>query len=304
MREFELLRHIYQAAGGPSPRVPIPPGDDMAMVTVGGRQVLAAVDQVVGGRHFDPDTTAPAIIGRKAVARCLSDVAAMAGKPVAALAAVTLPPGFGEGPATALFDGLFEEAQRLGCAIVGGDIAFHADPAAPLVCSVTVLAEPGPAGAITRGGARPGDVVYVTGSLGGSYQPGGGGRHLAVEPRIAEALELARRLGPRLHAMIDISDGLGRDAGHVAEQSGVQIRLEANRVPCAPGADWRAALGDGEDYELCFTATGDVPPRLGAIAVTAVGAVIERGPPGSPLVVVDTGRELVDGSEMGWEHRS
>jgi thiamine-monophosphate kinase len=213
---------------------------------------------------------------------------------------VSLPPGFGEGAAKELFDGLFAEASRLECPLAGGDIAFHADAAAPLVCAVTVLAEPGPAGPITRGGARPGDAVYVTGALGRSYPSG---RHLAVEPRIAEALDLARRLGPRLHAMIDISDGLGRDASHIAEQSGVQVRLDVRRIPCAPGADWRAALGDGEDYELCFAAAGDVPPRLGAVAITAVGAVRERAA-GTPLVVVETAEGPLDGSEIGWEHRS
>ena len=304
MREFELLQHIYRTAGGPSPQVPIPPGDDMAMVAVGGRHVLAAVDQVVAGRHFDPGSTPPELVGRKAVARCLSDVAAMAARPVAVLAAVTLPPDYGQERAEALFDGLRETSRRFGCPVVGGDIAFHADASAPLVCSVTVIAEPGPAGAVTRGGPRDGDVVYVTGSLGGSLEPGGGGRHLRFEPRIEEALALAVSLRDRLHAMIDISDGLGRDAAHVAQRSGVQIRLEARRIPCAPGTDWRAAMCDGEDYELCFTAAGEVPRRLGAVPVTAVGVVVERPGPGAPLVLVDTGAELVDGSQMGWEHRS
>jgi thiamine-monophosphate kinase len=304
MREFELLQHIFRSIGRPSLQVPIPPGDDMAMLRLSGVELLAAVDQVVGGRHVDTRSTPPELIGRKAVARCLSDVAAMAARPVGALAAVTLPPDFGQERAEALFDGLLEAARRFGCPVVGGDIAFHGDLGAPLVCSVTVLAEPGPAGAVTRGGARPGDVVYVTGALGGSYQPGGGGRHLSFDPRIEEALELARQLEARLHAMIDLSDGLGRDAAHVAEQSGVQIKLEAGRIPCAAGADWQAAMSDGEDYELCFTATGVVPRKLGAVAVTPVGSVLKRPGPGSPLVVVDTGRELVDGSQMGWEHHS
>src|SRR5690606_22520794 len=127
----------------------------------------------------------------------------------------------------------------------------HADPSHPLVCSVTVLAEPALGREVARrSGAKVGDVIYVTGSLGGSLEPGGGGRHLTFTPRIAEALLLAEQLGGRLHAMIDISDGLGRDAAHMAEQSGVRLLLHADRIPLNEGADWRRAVSDGEDYEL------------------------------------------------------
>ncbi|MHC4127396.1 MAG: thiamine-phosphate kinase [Planctomycetota bacterium] len=304
MRESELLQHVFATAGAPTPDVPIPPGDDMAMVKFHDRPVLAAVDQVVGGRHVDLERTPLELVGRKAVTRSLSDVAAMAAKPVALMAAVTLPPDFGHDRATALFDAMRRTAQRYACPLVGGDIAVFRDASSPLVCSVAVLAEPGPGGPVTRSGARLGDVIAVTGSLGGSLGTDGLGRHLTFEPRIAEASALAETLGRRLHAMIDISDGLGRDASHLAEQSGVQIEIDAERIPCTEGVDWRRAMSDGEDYELCFAADGEVPPRVGELPVTVVGRVVTRPGPDDPLVVVKAGPRTLDGTELGWEHRS
>ena len=304
MREFELLQHIYSTAGTPSQRVLLPPGDDMAMVSLTGRAMLVAVDQIVDGQHVDLSTTPIELVGRKAVTRSLSDVAAMAAIPIAALAAATLPRDFGQQRATALFDAMRETADRYQCSIVGGDIAVHLKASSPLVCSVMVLAEPGPIPPVTRSGARVGDAVYVTGRLGGSLGPDGLGRHLTFEPRLDEALQLGRALGRRLHAMIDISDGLGRDASHLAQRSGVQIRIDAHRIPCHPGLDWRVAMSAGEDYELCFTADGDVPHRLGELPVTLIGEVMQPAGPHVSLVLVRDGAQTFDGSQMGWEHRS
>jgi thiamine-monophosphate kinase len=304
MRESELLQHVFAMAGVPTPDVPIPPGDDMAMVKFHDRPVLAAVDQVVDGRHVDLARTPLEHVGRKAVTRSLSDVAAMAAKPVALMAAVTLPPDFGHDRATALFDAIRRTAQRYACPLIGGDIAVFRDASSPLVCSVAVLAEPGPGGPVTRSGARPGDVIAVTGRLGGSLGADGQGRHLTFEPRLVEAAALAATLGRRLHAMIDISDGLGRDAAHLAEQSGAQIEIDAERIPCAEGVAWPQAMGDGEDYELCFAADGTVPPQVGELPVTVVGRVVSRPGAEDPLVVVKAGGRTLDGSDLGWDHRS
>ena len=208
MREFELLKHVYASNPALAGRVLVPPGDDMALLQLDHNRVLAAVDQLVAGRHIDLETTSLDLVGRKAITRCLSDVAAMAARPVAALVAVTLPPDFGKRRATDLFDAMRNTAAKYDCPLIGGDIAMHNDAAHPLVCSVTVLAEPGPDRVIRRDGARPGDALYVTGRLGGSLDADGGGRHLTFEPRVQVALELSRQLGDRLHAMIDISDGL------------------------------------------------------------------------------------------------
>ncbi len=304
MRESELLQHVYDTADGASRQVPIPPGDDMAMLLVGGVHVLAAVDQIVDGRHFDLDATPLEQIGRKAVTRSLSDVAAMASHPVALLVTAALPPDFGHDRATALFDVMRLTARHYECPLVGGDIALHRDDTSPLVCTVTVLARPGPAGAITRSGAQSGDTLYVTGRLGGSLTPDGLGRHLTFEPRITEALSLAESIQTRLHAMIDISDGLGRDAAHLARRSGVRIEIDAERIPCADGVDWRRAASDGEDYELCFAAAGEVPTTLAGVQVTAVGRVLEPDPGTAAPVEIRVGAESIDATRLGWEHHS
>lgn len=305
MREFDLLQHVYAGSVPSDQRVEIPPGDDMAMLRLGGSRLLAAVDQVVDGRHFRLATTPIELIGRKAITRSLSDIAAMAGRPVATLVAVVLPPDFGSGRATALFDAMRDTAAMFDCPLVGGDIAFHGDPAHPLTCSVTVLAEPGPCGAVRRSGARVGDIVYVTGSLGGSLDADGGGKHLSFTPRINVALELGEQLGERLHAMIDISDGLGRDVSHIAALSGVRIQLFADRIPLTPGVTWRQALSDGEDYELCFVAApGEVPSWLGDTMVTPIGEVMATvtGDESQPLVTVLDGNLVLDATELGWQH--
>ncbi len=308
MRESDLLQHIYETTGGPTPLVPIPPGDDMALLQIGDQAILAAVDQIVAGCHFELETTPLDQVGRKAVTRSLSDIAAMAGHPVALLATAALPPDFGHDRATTLFDAMRDTADRYVCPLIGGDIAIHPVKSAPLVCTVTALARPGPAGAVTRSGAMPGDRLYVTGSLGGSLEHGGLGRHLTFEPRVREALILAEALRTRLHAMIDISDGLARDATHLATRSGVRIEVDTSRLPCSNGLEWQRAAGDGEDYELCFAAVGEVPASLGGLAVTEIGRVIEADPGDAPALVFKlgsgAGAEVIDATALGWEHRS
>jgi len=305
MREFELLKHIYEANQGLGGRVSIPPGDDMAMVRLDGTELLAAVDQLVDGRHFCLEGTSLELIGRKAVTRSLSDLAAMGGRPRAALVAVTLPPDFGADRAVRLFDAMRAVAAEFACPLIGGDIAFHHAAGQPLTCAVTVLGEPPSRGPITRGAAESGDDVYVTGELGGAVREDGSGRHLSFEPRVAAATDLVNALGHRLHAMIDLSDGLGRDASHIAEQSGVQIEIDARRLPCTAGVDWRAAVSDGEDYELLFTATGEVPSVLcDGLPVTAIGRVRSRGSQPSPRVLIRMNEEVLSGDELGWQHES
>jgi thiamine-monophosphate kinase len=303
MREFDLLEHVYRSNAVLGPRVHIPPGDDMGMVELRGVRLLAAVDQLVEGRHVRSGT-AVGLIGRKAVARSLSDIAAMAACPVATLAAVVLPPGFGEPCAAALFDAMQQTARAHHAPLIGGDIAIHADAHAPLVCSITVLAEPADHPPVLRSGARMGDGVYVTGELGATMTADGGGHHLAFQPRIELALALSRRLGSRLHAMIDISDGLGRDASHIAERSNVQILIEAQRLPCRTGADQRGAMSDGEDYELLFAAAGEVPGTLDGVPITRVGETRPAPEPGAPRVLVIIDGRTVSGDEMGWQHQA
>jgi len=310
MRESRLLDHVARHASR-SESVIVPPGDDLAAIRMPAGPVLLGVDQVVDGVHLDLARTDLEAAGWKAVARCVSDVAAMAGRPSASLAAVVLPQGFGEDRAIRLFDAVRDAADRLEAPLVGGDIAIHATETGPLVLSITVLGTPGPAGMILRTGARPGDRLCVTGRLGGSLEPGegGGGRHLSFEPRVAAGLALAEILGPRLHALIDLSDGLGRDAGRMARASGVAFELDAASLPRHQGVDWRGAVGDGEDYELLAAVAGDPPSEAAGVPCSVIGRVVAAATPADAGAVrlrvpADDGpARTVDVSQSGWDHR-
>lgn len=306
MREFDLLQHIYAANKRLGRNVVIPPGDDMGGVRVGREVILAGVDQLVDGRHFRLRSTPLELVGRKAITRCLSDAAAMAAWPIGTLVAATLPPDFGEDRANALFDAMRATCEQYESPLIGGDIAVHSDKSHPLVISTTVLAVPSGRCAISRGGAHPGDGVFVTGPLGGSLQPDGLGRHLTFEPRIRLASEIRQTLGEGdLHAMIDISDGLGRDASHIAAMSNVQIILDAGLFPCNPNCTWKHALRDGEDYELLFCAPRNlVPKTIWKADMIRIGEVAERKSKDDPLVLVRQGQNLLTADDLGWEHAS
>ncbi len=275
-------------------RVVVGPGDDCAAVRCDGL-VIVTVDQLVEGRHFTPDTPVD-LIARKAVARSTSDVAAMGGTPEWSLAAGVIPEGYPY--AAELTDALHRWGEHWGAPMVGGDIAGAAR-GSPLVLTTTVGGSPHPArGPVLRSTARPGDAVWVTGRLGNSLASG---RHLTFEPRTAEGAWLCDTLGERLHAMIDVSDGLGRDAGRIADASGVLIELDRDALPrYADALDPLAPLRDGEDHELCFTASAEID--LGertphGTRLTRIGRVVA----GHGCVAVGKdGR--VDVAGLGWDH--
>jgi len=303
MRESELIadicKHNAELAACGGAEVLLAPGDDMALVKLGGQRVLVAADQVIAGRHFAAGTPMDQI-ARKALARNISDIAAMAGVPACAVATVALPAAMPDHEVRALADGLRAAALVFQCPVVGGDIGTHAAADGALVVSVSVLAEPGPTGrVVTRAGACVGDLLCVTGTLGDGWRSDGSGRHLSFTPRIAEALALVEALGDRLHAMIDISDGLARDAGHLATASGLAVRIDGAQLPCAAGAGWQAAVGTGEDYELAFACAGQPPSSVAGTPVTVVGRFQE---PGGVRVTVCIGTEEHDVSALGWEH--
>lgn len=297
MRESELLEHIEARSRDLAGRgvVVVGPGDDSAVLRLTG-DTLVTVDHLVEGRHFDPSMASVDMIARKAVARSVSDIAAMGGTPVAGLATGCLPEGYREGDA--LFDRLAHWARYWGCPLVGGDISIFDGP---MVLTVTVLgtahARRGP---VLRSGARVGDSVWVSGTIGGSVASG---RHLRFEPRVAEGRWLCDALGDSLHAMMDISDGLGRDAGRIGRASGVCLRIEATRIPVGEGArGWRAAAGEGEDYELLFVtdARAAVLERcpVSGVAFTRIGEVAA----GSGCMMISPEGESIEAGELGWEH--
>ncbi len=310
MREFDLLKQVFTANAGLPKEVTIPPGDDMGAVRWRGDEVLVTVDQVAEGVHFSAGTSIE-LIARKAITRNVSDVAAMGCQPMAAVAAACLPHDFAASSAEALCDHLRRFARQYGCPLMGGDLAVWGQP---MVLTVTVLAQrwqPDIA-PVLRCGAKVGDLIFVTGKLGGSFTSG---RHLTFEPRIEVARQLVMSEGGRWRptAMIDLSDGLGRDLGHVCEMSKVGALVEVNRLPmyedvlrAKDGAPaWQHALADGEDYELCFTmppmSAKWLPEEIDGVMLTCIGEMVAvQGEPSVQLKMPDGSVRSAAG--LGWEH--
>lgn len=329
MRESELLAHIYERSRGlvtPSATILVGPGDDCAVVEAssggahgsGGGPLLLKVDQVVAGRHFDMGAPVDAI-AHKAMARAVSDIAAMGGTPMVSLCGAVLPHDYAH--ADALFDAMHAWANSLGCPLVGGDISTLAPKQpGPLVLGVTIVGRPHAArGPVLRSTAKVGDGVYVTGQLGNSLASG---RHMTFEPRVREGQWLCDALGAGLTAMMDISDGLGRDAGRMGVASGVVLEIDAAAIPLhADCRGWEQAAGEGEDYELLFCVDEGragaklpamCPPGAGAGggASTGIGTRLTRigqvrattaSEKAGSVIVAASGQRL-RADEMGWEH--
>jgi thiamine-monophosphate kinase len=239
------------------PRVLIGPGDDTAALRLSPNvSTLVTTDMLLEGSCFLLAEAGPRRVGRKSMAVNLSDIAAMAGRPVAAVVSVGLPRSGGRAIAEELYLGLRETADAFDTALVGGDTNSWDGP---LTISVTVIGEATGRGPVRRSGARPGDWLFVTGPLGGSIR----GHHLDFTPRVREALSLHDTI--ELHAMIDISDGLAADLAHICEESRCGAVLMAESIPIADAAramsDGKSplehALGDGEDFELLFAVSPD-----------------------------------------------
>jgi thiamine-monophosphate kinase len=312
--EDALLAHIRTTVAG-AEHVLVGPGDDMAMIRVGNQQLLAAKDFLVEGRHF-LSTASMAQIGRKAVTRNISDVAAMAAKPVAILAACVLPRSITQASAQELVDAISRTAAHFGAPLIGGDTCVHVANG-PLTISVTVLAQPLEGlKPILRSGARAGDQLFVTGALGGSLAKDGGGHHFTFEPRLAESHALARLLGDDLHAMMDLSDGLARDGARFAQASALQAVIIAEQLPCTPACvqahthanAWRGALGDGEDYELLFAVAAGVhvPATIGPhdTPLTYIGSFQALPSTTSQSLICMHNHKVVDVSQLGHWHNA
>jgi thiamine-monophosphate kinase len=313
MREQDIMAVITSQRRLTDPRVLLGPGDDLAALLLqrqgGGGALLLGVDQVIDGLHVHAHAVSWDRIGRKAVHRSLSDVAAMAGRPLATLAAVVVPTSAEVAEIEALCSGLNAAATAWEAPLVGGDVAIQRDAGGPLTISVTVLATADEAlGPVSRGGGRAGDVLLVTGHLGGSLKPDGTGHHLDFIPRVDEAHAAADLLGESLHAMIDISDGLGRDAARLAAASGLQAQINMARLPLRAGAGAMDALQDGEDYELLMAvdARATVPASLegrhGRCPLTVIGSLGTWEASTHRVVVTEPGGTQLDGSKFGWDH--
>ncbi len=299
--EQALLRLIRRWLGKAMPPAPAGMGDDCAVLPAARNRrptaaTLVTVDPVIYGEHFD-DRTAPAQAGRKLLRRNLSDIAAMGGRPTAAVIGLALDPRTRLDWLEGFYRGLAADARRFGVPLVGGDLATLRGG---LAATLTLLGETtAPAGrALTRAGAREGDYIAVTGRLGGSLPSG---RHHRFTPRLAEGRWLAARR--EIRALMDLSDGLAKDI-RALTPPGCRPQIFGDLVPRHRGSDLRAALTDGEDYELLLALRAS-PARAAALL-----ADWRRAFPRVPLTVIgrfapDAPAEpgVVDFSSLhGFEH--
>ena len=284
VNEFELIEKLTRSLPT-NKSVVTGCGDDCAVLDFGipDKLLLFKTDAVVEGIHFKSDAS-PEKIGYKALARCLSDIAAMAGTPTAALVTLALPKTFDTAFIEAIYAGMVDLARKHDVAIAGGETTTNPER---ILISIALLGTVPRGKAVLRSGAEAGDAIFVTGELGGSLAA----RHLEFEPRIAEAQWLAEHFP--IHAMIDLSDGLAGDLRHILKASHVGADLLTTAIPISRAAKLAskaessakppllAALTDGEDFELLFTvASKHAVPLMDAwkkqfpkLAMTCIGKI-------------------------------
>jgi len=305
--EAALIDFLSQRARR-RPEVEVGIGHDAAVVrSPSGDGLALKSDQTIEGVHFTRGEAPIEQIGRKALARVLSDLGAIGARPIAALCSAALPGDLDEGDAHALFDGLLALADELDVSLVGGDLArapsssAHAGAIALDVAALGFMEGRAP---MRRDGARVGDALAVTGPLGGSRE----GHHLRFAPRVREGIALAA--SGLVHACIDLSDGLARDLRQIARASNVGARLE---LPALPRRELRGgpasveqALHDGEDYELLFAAPPGAlaelskQPAFARMALVRVGAVVDAS---AGVTQVDARGAVTPLASGGFEHR-
>jgi thiamine-monophosphate kinase len=292
--EFDFIQWI-QSQQTPSQLVKLGVGDDLAVLNWPKDDLLlVGCDQVLDGVHFDSKVHSPRAIGKKAMNRNLSDCAAMACLPAAAVATVALPRDVGEEYAKELYLGMKEAADVFACPIIGGDTGSWPGK---LAVTVSILGRSEGIMPVSRGGAVPNQRIYVTGPLGGSIL----GRHMTFLPKIQTARDLAKT--GAIGSMIDLSDGLSRDLPHICRQSGVGAVLLEEMIPVHEDAiemrrdghsPLEHALHDGEDYELLFTSNDVIPGALPGILIGWTTA--------EPAVRIRTMQGDMPLEPKGWEH--
>jgi thiamine-monophosphate kinase len=320
--EFALIDRLRRLVPTTGPGVTVGLGDDAAVLAFGG-PVLATCDTQIEGIHFAWDLCAAEDIGWRAVAVNLSDIAAMGGTPRFLLISLALPPSTPADRVENIYRGIAEISAAHDVVVAGGNLS---STPGPLVIDVTALGDAGRP--LTRAGARPGDRVWVTGTVGKAAA----GRFLARRPgvqvpgraalvaaycRPTPRVEAGRTLGgmPALSAMIDTSDGTASDLLHLAEASSAGVRIDADRLPAAPGlaeaaheaghgpASW--TLGGGEDYELLFTAAAAFDAQAPGLAarlnlpLTCIGEIL---PASEGRWIFDRGGHRRPLAAEGWDH--
>jgi thiamine-monophosphate kinase len=301
-------------AGGPGRRggaVVAGIGDDCAVLRVPrGHELLVTTDFTLEGVHFRQEWHPPEVVGWRCLTRGLSDIAAMGGEPRAAFLSLALAEEVSQRWVDRFLKGLLELAQEFGVPLAGGDTA---QSAGGIQADIVLVGSVPKGKAALRSGARPGDHVYVTGELGGSaaaiaalregkVRAGDYERHFHPVPRVKAGTWLRRR--GLASAMIDVSDGLSTDLGHICEESGVGAEIEAEAIPRAQvGRPVREvaldlSLHGGEDYELLFTSGGRIPAAVAGARVTRIGRIVRRRE--MVLIGEDGRRQRL--AAKGWEH--
>lgn len=302
MTEDGFLQTLFERLPTPPGDVVVPPGDDCAALSMPGSDalLLVAVDQVIGERHYlseGDDAALPEQVGRKLLARNLSDIAAMGGYPTFCLTAVGAGPDREDAWLRGLFEGILALAREHGVHLIGGDLArtCHDD-----VFSLTVLGTVPRDQICLRSGGESGDALFATGTFGASFATG---HHLTFEPRCREGAWLAEQ--GFVKAMIDVSDGLLLDLRRMAVASGVGVVLDPGSVPIRPPcASVQEAVVDGEDYELLFAVASARQDDLMArwpfadTPLTRIG----RFEPGRGAVTDADGAPLDGPGTMGFDH--
>jgi thiamine-monophosphate kinase len=283
--------------------IPLGIGDDAAVLALpAGNDLLFCSDLLVENTHFLRQMHPPESVGYKAVAVNVSDIGAMGGVPLHFLISLAAPGDLDLAWIDAFYSGVERACHELGVSLVGGDTSS----AASIFVDVSIVGRVHSGRAVARSGAKPGDGIYVTGSLGASahglelLRSGDMGapavqRHLFPQPR--------HRVGARVadvaHAMIDISDGLSTDLNHIVMESGVSARIFQDKLPTAAGASESDVLHGGEEYELIIAAP-ELPTRVEDVALTRIGEIIQSKKENRLFLVVGNKESLL--RPRGWDH--
>jgi len=306
---IEGVRRSVGRAGRSALRLGI--GDDCAVLRLPmGHEALITTDFSLEGVHFRRNWHGPEVVGHRCLTRGLSDIAAMGGEPLAAFLSLALPAKLSQKWVHRFLDGLLGLAKQFGVPLAGGDTA---QSPGGILADIVVMGSVPKGRAVLRSGARVGDAIYVTGSLGGSaaaidrLRKGkrAGARDYSQHFRPTARVEVGRYLRDRglASAMIDVSDGLSTDLAHICEESGVGAEGEAGLIPLAAvgkprrAVDLDHALHGGDDYELLFTSRGRVPATIAGVAVTMIGRVVR----GRKMYLVREGRRSAL-KARGWQH--